>query len=58
LAKEAESVASQAEFGNFITIPIDSYFPKYLVDNVEKYSHIISENVADCSAKNIIDELI
>jgi beta-1,4-mannosyl-glycoprotein beta-1,4-N-acetylglucosaminyltransferase len=60
--KKLESVRASSyknkESESFINFKIDEYFPKYLVDNQEKYSHIISNNTVEYKILELINEYI
>lgn len=38
-----------------VNVPIDSFFPQYLIDNQEKYSHLISNAIIDKSGNDLLD---
>lgn len=55
--KSREEMAIVSDTQTTYNLPIDSFFPQYLVDNQDKYSHLISKAVGDQSGHELKDKI-
>jgi beta-1,4-mannosyl-glycoprotein beta-1,4-N-acetylglucosaminyltransferase len=53
IANEVTLRENNSIVNNTVNVPVDSFFPKYLVDNQEKYSHLISKAVVNQSGNDL-----
>jgi beta-1,4-mannosyl-glycoprotein beta-1,4-N-acetylglucosaminyltransferase len=57
LIDEYKYSASQKEVGLYINVNIDNYFPKYLVENQDKFTHLVSTNTVDTPVEDLVNSL-
>lgn len=55
--EELQGREDYTEYGWTTNVIIDSFFPDYIVENQEKYSHLISKNVSSKSGYDFVDRI-
>lgn len=58
LREESAYIQGAENITHNINVPIDSFFPQYLVNNQDRYGHLISKAVVEQSGNELKDKII
>jgi len=56
LVQRMKNAQQNEDSQDTINVKIDSYFPEYVINNLKKHAHIVSNNFVDLPTKDLVDK--